>query len=101
MKHEIPFTQFLLPDGRTRPTSIMVDDAEFEAWKKLTALGFRMTVELLRNGMVSQCIEDTELGDFDCVVTTNGPDVPAKLSKMLLRFDPSKAEAWRAAACSP
>lgn len=92
---EIPFTQFLLPDGRQRPTSIAVDDETFSQYEKVAAAGLRMTVELLSNGMVSQCIEDPELGDFDCVVSSNGPDVPGKLKEMLMRFDPASIPAWK------
>lgn len=91
----IPFTRFHLPDGRRSETEIEVTDAEFVQFEKVRAAGFRMTVELLQNGMVSQCVEDPELGDFDCVVTANGPQVTVELSKMLLRFDPKVAAKWK------
>ncbi len=95
MKHEIPFTQFLRPNGRQVPTSVMVGDAEYAAYQKLASMGFRLTVEQLMNGIVSQCIEDPELGDFDSVLTQNNEQVKIQLSKMLLRFNCTTAEEWR------
>lgn len=95
MKHRIPVTQFLLPDGRQIPTSTEVDDAEYAAYLKLASMGFRLTVELLQNGIVSQCIEDPELGDFDMALSPNDENVPVELSKMLLRFNAYAAENWR------
>lgn len=94
--HAIPFTQFLMPDGRRQQTSIDVGDAEFAAYEKVKAAGFRMTVEMLSDySTVSQCIEDPELGDFDIELCPNGPEVPRRLSAMLLRFDPVLAAKWR------
>lgn len=95
--HEIPFTQFLLPNGRQRATSTFVGDLEFEAYKKLSSMGFRMTVEMLSNGIISQAIEDPELGDFDLQLSANNEEVPRALSKLLLRFNPDVATEWRRA----
>ena len=92
----VPFTQFLMPNGRQEATSIDVDDAEFAAYQMVKALGFRMTVEMLSDySTVSQTIEDPELGDFDMEICPNGPEVPRRLSAMLLRFDPVLAAKWR------
>lgn len=90
----IPFTQYLLPDGRRKETSIDVGPLEHVAFESARACGFRMTCEILTNGLISMAIEHPELGDFDCIVCANGPDVPQKLSNMLLRFDRTKAEEW-------
>ncbi len=96
MKHRIPFIQFLMPGGLQTAQSTEVGDAEFAAWEKVRDCGLRMTVELLSDWQtVSMCIEDPELGDFDCVLAPNGPEVQVKLSEMLLRFNPAKVPAWR------
>lgn len=95
MKKPVPFTQFLLPDGRQRLTSIEVSEEEYAKYEEIRDAGFRMTCELLTTGEVSMCIEDPELGDLDCVVSANGPDVPAKLRDMFLRFDRTNAAEWR------
>lgn len=92
----IPFTQFHLPNGRQTKTAIPVDDETFDQFERVAASGFRMTVEILSNDKISMCIEDRELGDFDCVVCENGPLVPVKLKQMLMSFDPQKAVARRA-----
>lgn len=95
MEHKIPFVQFLRPNGRQVPTSTMVGDAEYAAYQKLASMGFRLTVEELQNGIVSQCIEDPELGDFDMALSHNDESVKTELSKMLLRFSEFAAENWR------
>lgn len=91
----IPFTRFFPPNGRREPTSMVVDDETFKNWEKVEAAGFRMTVELLGNGNVSQCIEDPELGDYDIALCLNGPAVPSKLKAMLARFNPDDVPKWR------
>lgn len=95
MKHEIPIIQFCLPDGRQKPTSTMVGDAEYEAYQVLASMGFRLTAEVLANGIVSQCIEDPDVGDFDMELSPNNEQVPIALSQMLLRFKPELAKQWR------
>ncbi len=90
----IPFTQFLLPNGRQIPTTIDVDDESFAKYQEAQKLGFRMTSEILRTGAVSMCIEDRNLGDYDMTLCTNGQDVHIKLKEMLMRFDPIEAQKW-------
>ncbi len=91
----IPFTRFHLPMGRQTPTELEVDQETADAAAKIIAAGFRFTVEILSNGSVSQCIEDRDVGDYDCVICANGPDVPAKAREMVLRFNPEEAALWR------
>lgn len=92
----IPFTRFHLPNGRQSQTSIEVDDEMFKQWELVRANGFRMTVEILGTGAVSQCIEDPELGDFDIELCRNEPGAPwIALKKLLLRFDPKDAAEWK------
>lgn len=95
MPREIPFTQFHLPNGRRSHTTILSGDEEWAAYEKIRGSGLRLTIEILTTGHVSMCIEDPDVGDFDQEVCPNDPQVPLAVSKMLLRFDPSKVEAWR------
>lgn len=95
MKHEIPVLQFCLPNGRQKPTSTFVGDKEYEAYQLLASMGFRLTAEVLMNGVVSQAIEDPVVGDFDMVLSNNNEQVPIKLSHLLLRFTPEAAAEWR------
>lgn len=83
----IPFVRFCLPDGRVEHTGVVVEDKMFKIYEVIAALGLRMTVEQLRTGEISMCIEDPLLGDFDCIVCQDGPEVVESLYKMLERFN--------------
>lgn len=96
MKSPIPFTRFIRPNGRQEHTQIEVEQDEFQKWKELSDLGFRMTVELLPNQVVNLCIEHPTYGDFDMELPSNGPDVPLSLRTLLLRFDVKDAGVWLA-----
>lgn len=90
--YPLPFTQFHMPNGRQESVSTSVGEAEFEQWKKIRERGFRLTCEMLSDWTtISVCIEDRELGDFDCVLAPNGPEVPKQISAMLLRYDDKAA----------
>jgi hypothetical protein len=93
---DIPFIQYLMPDGREKDEAIPMPKAEYDKYLEAKSLGFNMGVELLSDWQtVSMTIEHRELGvDFDIVLCPNGPEVPKKLSEMLLRFDQKKAEKW-------
>ena len=95
-KYEIPFTQYLMPDGRRKDEAIDMPKAEYDKWLEAKALGFNMGVELLSDYQtVSMTIEHRGIEcDYDIVLCPNGPEVPKKLSELLLRFDPVKAKAW-------
>lgn len=90
----VPFTRFHQPNGRQENTTIDVPDEIHAQWQKVEAAGLRMTVELLPTGLVSQCIEHPELGDFDMELTKNGPEVVTGLYNLLNRFDPAVVPAW-------
>lgn len=98
-KFDIPFTQYVMPHGRKRETSIPMPEADYRQWEKVRDAGLTMGVELLSDYVtVSQTIEDRAIGaDFDIELCANGPEVPKALSKMLARFDPAKVPAWRKA----
>lgn len=78
----IPFTQYLTPDGRTRP---VVFDASSDVEKRAHALiaqGCHFDIEMLRTGEVSMTCEKDE----DCLsieVCDNDKSVLAAVEKII------------------
>lgn len=79
---DIPFTQFMRPDGRKVPT--LVDRPEPLALKAMAVIekGGRFTCEVLMNGIVSLACE-YEDGDVAMELSNNGPEVEAATDKMI------------------
>ena len=78
----IPFTQYLLPDGRTRSISIdMPADIEEKAFDLIYS-GCHFDAEILTTGMVSLTCEDTE--DLVAIkVCPNGPSVVTAVRELI------------------
>lgn len=80
----IPFTQFLLPDGRRRQEAIE-RPPEIEAKARaIIAEGYEFEVEMLSTGAVS--VEIFRHSDEDSLaieVCENGPPVPIAIDKMV------------------
>jgi len=78
----IPFTQYLRPDGRTRP--VTVDrPADIEALaKKVIDKGWTFCIEELRTGEVSMTVSDGEV-DVAVRLCDNGPSVPAMIDELV------------------
>lgn len=89
----IPFAQFLMPNGKRRDETISLEDDCFERYQQIVSCGCRLTAEILGTGQVSFCIEHPE-GDFDCVISTNGPEVPVAISAMLRNFNTKRFDEW-------
>lgn len=97
MRH-IPFTNYIRGgQGRTEEILTPVQDDEYAKFLSLREQDCRLTVEMLSNGQISQCIEHPGCGDFDCVVTENGPAVVEQRRAMLLRFDVARLQEWKEA----
>jgi hypothetical protein len=96
-KGQIPFTQFLLPDGRR--TEVRIERPMDVAGKaqELIRAGFRFEIELLRNGMVSMDCSHPDVvdeeGPIASAVCRNGPEVPASVDKVV----EGAWERWKAA----
>ncbi len=87
----VEFTQYLLPDGKKRPTHIRVSNA---AWKKageIVALGFCFECEILQTGQVSLTIADAD-GDHAIKICPNGPGVRETVERLILDFNPGAVE---------
>ena len=81
------WTQYLLPDGRQKPTTFEVADDLGPQLAEINAVGARLEVEMLTTGQVSVTIVDPQIEeDFDIEIISNGPPVPKAIDKMIRRF---------------
>lgn len=80
----IPFTQYLLPDGRKRPQWIE-RPAEIETLAaRFIAAGGRYECEMLTTGEVSfTAVLDDDDPPVAIEVCSNGPDVPGKVDDLI------------------
>lgn len=80
----IPFTQYLMPDGRKRETSIdRGDDVERMA-HEIIDKGYRFEIEMLQTGQISMTVSDPEEEeDVACEICNNGPDVPPTVDRLV------------------
>lgn len=92
--HVIPFTQYLLPNGRSKDVYIERDEAVCRKADEIIQAGHRFEIEVLTTGHVSATIhniEDEE--DVDIIVVKNGPGVGTAIDEMVNRFaDKAKGE---------
>ena len=84
----IPFTQFLLPDGRKRSVSIERPGEVARLAHELIDAGYRFECECLPGGNdVSLTCENDEFGDsrdvIAIVVATNGPGIPDVVDQLV------------------
>lgn len=86
MRDEIPFTQYLLPDGRKRQTSIEVAPEVANKARSIIRCGLSFECELLITGQASFTITDPEEGDVDIRVIPNGPGVREAIEEMVRDF---------------
>ena len=84
---EIEFTQFFMPNGRSKPTIITRPDAIGEHANCLIATGCRLEIEMLTTGQISMTVEkDNEDGEINLLahkVCNNGPEVPENVDELL------------------
>lgn len=93
MAGEIPFTQFLRPNGRRRDVSIEVADDVASKARELIGQGLSFECEELMTGEVSLTITDPEEGDLDIRVRPNGPGIREAVEDMVRGFDLEAARA--------
>ena len=85
---EIPFTQYLLPDGRKKPVTINRSEEIGLKAQRLIDVGCRLEIEMLRTGEISMSVEHDPVDDDDdgvlsMEVCANGPDVPVRVDKLI------------------
>lgn len=83
----IPFTQYMLPNGRKVETSIEVDRDVADKAHSLIIEGLRFECEVLTTGDVSLTITDPEVGDLDIRIVSNGPGVREAVEELVREFD--------------
>ena len=83
----IPFTQYLMPNGRRDSVWIERPAPIVEKAKAIIAKGYAFECEMLSDcRSVSLTITDPDEGDLDIEVVANGPDVPVAIDRMVERF---------------
>lgn len=83
----IPFTQYMMPNGRKVPVSIEVADDVYATATKLIDAGLCFECEVLTTGQVSMTITDPEEGDLDIRVRPNGPGIREAVEDMVRNFN--------------
>ena len=81
----VPFTQFLLPDGRAKSVSIQTDAGTAEKAFDLIRRGYRFECECLMTGEVSLTCEskNEDDGPIAIEICANGPAVPTAVAKLI------------------
>jgi hypothetical protein len=82
---EIPFTQFLRPDGRRAQVAIDRPPEIAALAEKIIAAGYRFECEHLTTGHASITISNDD-EDRAIEVVMNGPQVPAAVDRLITRF---------------
>ena len=84
---QIPFTQYLRPNGRKVQVFFECrDPAVAEKAQQILAAGLRLECEELMNGMVSLTVSDDE-DDLAHQFVMNGPGVPGAVERLIMEFD--------------
>lgn len=93
MTRSIPFTQYVMPNGRKRPVSIEVARDVAEKADQLIESGLAFECEVLATGHVSLTITDPVEGDDLAIeVLQNGPGIREAVEKMVREFEPPPSE---------
>lgn len=82
---DIPFTQYLRPDGRTTQVSIHRPDEISSLASRIVEAGYKFECEHLMTNHASLTIAGPD-GDEDIEVVANGPEVPGAVDRMVRRF---------------
>jgi hypothetical protein len=84
---DIPFTQYLLPDGRKKEVVISRPQGIYDKAMAIIAAGYCFEIEILNNGLIHMTVSDKKKEeDLTCEVVPNGPEVPVAVDRMIKRF---------------
>lgn len=84
---EIPFVQYMRPDGRAVPRSIEMNVDVCLLADLLMDAGYRFEAEVLSDGTVSLTIYDSaKEEDVDIELVRNPEEVKASVEKMIRRY---------------
>lgn len=82
----VPFIQYMLPDGRKKPVMIDRPDNIAAVADNIRSHGFRFEIEVLRTGLVSMTVSDDD-GDYHQKICRNGPAIPDAVDTLISTFD--------------
>lgn len=87
---EIPFTQYLMPGGRTVPVLIDMPADCASAALALLRRGYRFECEMLGDfrTLSLTCVDPADTGDIAIELASNGPEVPEAVKRLV-------ASAWQ------
>jgi len=84
LQFDIPFTQYLLPDGRTRRATFSVIGKTAVDAKAVLDKGLRFECEILTTSEVSLTVFDPETEeDIAIEIVANGPGVPDAVDRLV------------------
>lgn len=83
---DIPFTQYLLPDGRRTILCIEKYGEIAQKAQEIINKGLRFEAEVLTTGEISLTITDDKEGDLAIEICRNGPQVPKAVDKLIKEF---------------
>lgn len=90
----IPFTQYLMPDGRTREITINCSEDIHAKAMEIIKNGYRLEAEMLRTGEISLTVfHIDEEEDVEMELVPNGPEVPLAVDRLITRFYEESLEA--------
>ena len=81
----IPFTQYLRPNGRTKPITIDRPDNISALAHKIIEAGYQFEAEVITTGDASFTITGPE-GDEDIEIAFDGKDVSGAVDRLVMRF---------------
>lgn len=91
----VDYTQFSLPNGHQTFHQLEIEDPSGVLKVNYLALlecGCHLTLEQLTTGAYSFCVEEPNLGDFDCQLEK---DPVSGFAKLLARFRAKEAALWQ------
>lgn len=83
---DIPFTQFLMPDGRKNPVTIDRPEPISTLAHAIIERGYRFECEMLSDYRTTSFTISDDDADHEIEVCSNGPDVPIRIDAMIERF---------------
>ena len=85
--HFIPYTRYVLPNGRKVHETLLVSAETFEKARELIESGLEFEAEILTTGQVSFTIVDpVEEIDVDILVAANDENLIGKIESLIQNF---------------
>jgi hypothetical protein len=96
-KFEIPFTQYLLPNGKQRKELFLTEREDvYDKAMNMIEAGLWFEIEMLTTGHVSVTVsglqqleegDEPEAQDLAFAIAANGPPLVEKIERMIMKFD--------------